>query len=145
MIPNLSLRRVHSVRWIFLLVVVAIICSAQAALAATKVITDADKGGVVHIKLVDRLELRLKANPSTGYMWYIEKESTPLLKLVHQTQTEVPVPPEEQPGVVGRPVFQVFTFEARHIGNGVLRLHYVRSWEKPTPDDERFEINVVIE
>jgi inhibitor of cysteine peptidase len=138
-------RWTESVRWIFLLVMVTIACFSQAALAATKVITDADKGSVVHIKFVDRLELRLKANPSTGYMWYIEKESTPLLKLVHQTQTEVPVPVEEKPGLVGQPVFQVFTFEPRHAGDGALRLHYVRSWEKPTPDDERFEIRVVIE
>jgi predicted secreted protein len=72
-------------------------------------------------------------------MWYVEKESTPLLKLHHQSQTE----PTE--GGVGRPIFQVFTFEARHAGNGVLRLHYVRSWEKPAPDDEKFDIRVVIE
>jgi len=138
-------RWTESVRWIFLLVLTAIACFSQAAMAATKVITDADKGGVVHMKLVDQLELRLKANPSTGYMWYIEKESTPLLKLHHQSQTEVPVPAEEQPGMVGQPVFQVFTFEARRAGDGVLRMHYVRSWEKPTPDDVKFEIRVVIE
>ena len=136
-------RRVDSLRW--LLALMAIACFAQAALAATKVITDADKGGVVHIKSVDQLELRLKSNPTTGYMWYVEKESTPLLKLHHQSQTEVPVPAEERPGLVGQPVFQVFTFEPRHRGDGVLKLHYVRSWEVPTPEDEKFEIRVVIE
>jgi len=145
MMPDRLVRRIDSVRRIALLVLVAIACFSQAALAATKVITDADKGGVVHIKFVDRLEVRLKSNRSTGYMWYIEKESTPLLKLHHQSQTEVPVPPEEKPGLVGQPVFQVFTFEARHIGSGALRLHYVRSWEKPSPEDEKFEIRVVIE
>jgi inhibitor of cysteine peptidase len=128
-----------------LLVLAAIACFSQASLAATKVITDADKGGVVRIKFVDQLELRLKSNPSTGYMWYIEKESTPLLKLHHQSQTEVPVPAEEKTGLVGQPVFQVFTFEPKHAGDGALKLHYVRSWEKPTPDDEKFEIRVVIE
>ncbi|MGD0683000.1 MAG: protease inhibitor I42 family protein [Terracidiphilus sp.] len=143
MMPDRLIRRIDSMRW--LLVLVAIACFSQAALGATKVVTDADKGGVVHMKLVDQLELRLKANPSTGYMWYIEKESTPLLKLHHQTQTEVPVPAEEKPGLVGQPVFQVFTFEPRHVGEGVLRMHYVRSWEKPTPDDVQFEIRVVIE
>ena len=138
-----SVRRVDSARW--LLVLVAIACLSQAALAATKVITNADKGGVVHIKFVDRLELRLKSNPSTGYMWYVEKDSTPLVKLHHQSQTEIPVPAEEQPGQVGQPVFQVFTFEPRHTGTGELKLHYVRSWEAPTPEDEKFEIRVVIE
>jgi len=143
MLFDRSVRRVDFARW--LLALVAIAGSAQAALAATKVITDADKGGEVRIKFADQLELRLKSNPSTGYMWYVEKESTPLLKLHHQSQTEVPVPPEEKPGLVGQPVFQVFTFEPKHAGVGALRLHYVRSWEKPSPDDEKFEIRVVIE
>jgi inhibitor of cysteine peptidase len=145
MLSDRLVRRVNSIRWVFLIALVTIAFSAQAALAATKVITDADKGGVVHMKFDDRLELRLKSNPSTGYMWYLEKESTPLLKLHHQSQTEVPVPAEEKPGLVGQPVFQVFTFEPRRVGDGALKLHYVRSWEKPTPDDEKFEIRVVIE
>ncbi|MGA3162442.1 MAG: protease inhibitor I42 family protein [Terracidiphilus sp.] len=135
--------RVDSFRCLLMLVAVA--CISQAAMAATKVVTDADKGGEVRMKFADRLELRLKSNPTTGYMWYVEKESTPLLKLVHQSQTEVPVPVEERPGLVGLPVFQVFTFEPRHAGDGELKLHYVRSWEKPAPEDERFEIRVVIE
>jgi len=145
MLSYRSVRRVQSVRWLALLALAAIACFAQTAFAATKVITDADKGGVVRIKFLDRLEVRLSANPTTGFMWYIEKESTPLLKLVHQTQTEAPEPGAGQPVMVGRPVFQVFTFEPKHAGEGVLRLHYVRSWEKPTPDDERFEIRVVVE
>ena len=145
MMPDRLVHRVNTVRWFVLMMLMTIACSAQAALAATKVITDADKGGVVHMKLVDQLELRLKSNPSTGDMWYVEKESTPLLKLHHQSQTEVPVPAEDKPGLVGQPVFQVFTFESRRAGEGVLRLHYVRSWEKPTPDDEKFDIRVVIE
>ncbi len=72
-------------------------------------------------------------------MWYLEKESTPLLKLARQSQTDATEPGE------GRPVVQVFQFEPRLSGEGVLRLHYVRSWERPKPDDERFEIHVVIE
>ena len=134
-----SIRPAVSVLSIFLLALAAIACCPQTAFAATKVITDADKGGVVHLRLGDTLELRLKSNPSTGFMWYVEKESTPLLKLVHQSQTDVTEPGE------GRPVFQVFRFEPRRGGDGVLRLHYVRSWEKPAPDDEQFDIRVVIE
>jgi predicted secreted protein len=138
-----SVRRVDFIHWVSLLVVVAIACFSQAALAATKVITDADKGGVVHMKFDDRLELRLSSNPTTGYMWYVEKESTPLLKLHHQSQTD-PADQSAEPAV-GRPIFQVFTFEPKRRGAGALKLHYVRSWEKPTPEDEKFEIRVVIE
>ena len=137
--PLRSVRRLGSVRWLFFLALMAIVCSAQTAFAATKVITDADKGGVVRMKVADRLELRLKSNPTTGFMWYVKKESTPLLKLVHQSQTDA-----TEPGM-GRPVFQVFEFEPRRAGEGVLRLHYVRSWEPPAPNEKQFEIHMVIE
>lgn len=85
------------------------------------------------------LAFRLKSNPTTGYMWYIKKESTNLLKLTGQKTTEL----TEQG--VGRPFFQIFEFEARHTGDGVLLLHYIRSWEAPTPDEEQFQIHVFIE
>ena len=139
MLTARSIRPAVSILSIFLLALAAIACCPQTAFAATKVITDADKGGTVHLRLGDTLELRLKSNPTTGFMWYVEKESTPLLKLAHQSQTDITEPGE------GRPVYQVFRFEPRRGGDGVLRLHYVRSWEKPTPDDEQFDIRVVIE
>jgi len=103
------------------------------------VVTEADKGGDVHLKTGDQLEVRLKSNPSTGYMWYVHLKSTPLLKLVRQSETEA-----TEPGV-GRPIVQVFTFEARRSGEGILLLHYVRSWEKPASDEEQFNLHVVIE
>ncbi len=137
--PDRLARRVGSVQRLFLLMLLALVCHPQTASAATKIITDANKGGEVHLKAGDQLELRLKSNPSTGYMWYVQAESTSLLKLIHQSQTEA-----TERGV-GRPVFQVFHFKARCGGEGALQLHYVRSWEKPAPDEERFEIHVLIE
>ena len=101
--------------------------------------TDADKGGQVRLKVGEGFEVRLKANPSTGFMWYLHKNSTPLLKLVSQSETE-----SKEPGV-GRPSIQGFKFEAKRAGEGVLLLHYVRSWEKPSPDEEQFDLHVIIE
>lgn len=129
---------IDSMRWLFLFTLLGLVCHPQAGLAADRVITDADKGGSIHLLAGETFELRLKANPSTGYMWYVEKESTPLLKLAHQTQTDA-----TEPGT-GRPVFQVFRFEARRPGGGVLRMHYVRSWEKPAPDEEQFDLHIYI-
>jgi inhibitor of cysteine peptidase len=133
-------RRSHfSARWLLLFVLLAVALFSQAAFAATKVITDADKGGTVRLKAGETLELRLKSNPSTGYMWYLKKESTNLLKLTGQSQTEA-----TEPGV-GRPIFQVFEFQAKQPGDGVLLLHYVRSWDPPSPDEQQFQIHVVVE
>jgi inhibitor of cysteine peptidase len=139
----IRLRRIDSALGIFLfllpILLLAIAFAPHAAFAATKVVTDADKGGEIHMKAGDQLELRLRANPSTGYMWYLQAKSTPLLKLTGQSQTEA-----TEPGV-GRPVFQIFKFEPRRSGDGVLLMHYVRSWEKPAPDDEQFDVHVFIE
>lgn len=139
MLTFLSRRGADSRRWIAVLMCVVFVFASKAACAASKIVTDADKGGEVHLKMGDTLEVRLKANPSTGFMWYIQKESTPVMKLVHQTQADA-----AEPGV-GRPVVQVFLFEPKRSGDGALRLHYVRSCEPPTPEDERFEIHVVVE
>jgi inhibitor of cysteine peptidase len=112
--------------------------------AATKVVTDADKGGTVALKMGDVLEVRLSSNPSTGFAWYLQKQSTALLKLTGQSQTQPTQPGPAQPEV-GRPVVQIFDFAPKATGTGVLLLHYVRSWESPHPDDEQFALHVTIE
>ncbi len=140
------------VRGVFPVLVLAGALGAQTAYAAGKVVTDADNGGEVHLKMSDTLTVRLGSNPSTGYMWYVSAKSTPLLKLVRQTEIEATGPtgrpPDTGPSApqqLGRPMFQVFEFEPRRSGEGVLLLHYVRSWEKPAPDEEQFELRVSIE
>jgi predicted secreted protein len=121
---------------LFVLLILA--CGSQAAFAAPKVITDADKGGSVQLKTGDILEVQLGSNPTTGYMWYVQPKSTNLLKLIGQSQTQA-----TEPGV-GRPIFQIFKFQAKGPGDGILLLHYVRSWEKPAPDEEQFDLHVSI-
>jgi inhibitor of cysteine peptidase len=128
---------VHS--WLLLAAFFLLAFSPAVAGAETKVVTDADKGGTVTIKMGDVLEVRLSSNPSTGYAWYLEKQSTALLKLTGQTQTQA-----TQPGV-GRPVVQIFDFAPTGKGTGVLLLHYVRSWMNPDPNEEQFSLHVTIE
>ena len=125
--------------WLLLAGLFLIALCPAASRAATKVVTDADKGGNVAIKMGDVLEVRLSANPSTGFAWYLQKESTALLRLTGQSQTQ-----PTQPGV-GRPVVQIFEFAPKATGTGVLLLHYVRSWEPPNPNDEQFTLHVTIE
>ena len=67
------------------------------------------------------------------------KQSTALLKLTGQSQTQA-----TQPGV-GRPIVQVFDFAPKGKGTGVLLLHYVRSWEPTDPNEEQFSLHVTIE
>ena len=134
---RLSLRCVSRL-WLLLFLFFLLAWPSHLALAATRVLTDADKGSSVQLKLGDLLELHLRSNPTTGYSWYVHPRSTPLLKLVGQSHTQVP-----QPGV-GRPILQVFRLQAVGVGDGVLLLHYVRGWEKPVPDEEQFDLHVSI-
>jgi inhibitor of cysteine peptidase len=122
-----------------LLALLAVACAAQMASAETKVVTDDDKGSTIQMKMGDTLEVRLSANPSTGYMWYLHPKSTALLRLSRQTQTE-----STEPGV-GRPIVQIFTFEPKRVGDGILLLRYVRSWEKPVLGEKQFTLNVSVE
>ncbi len=110
----------------------------QAVTAATRVITDADNGGSVHLKMGDILEVHLHSNPTTGYKWYIHPKSTRLLRLVGQSQTQV-----REPGV-GRPLLQVFRFQAVAIGDGVLLLHYIRVWERQLSYEEQYSVRISI-
>jgi inhibitor of cysteine peptidase len=119
-------------------VILALASHAQAAFPA-KVMKDADKGAMVRLKAGSVVQIRLKSNPSTGFRWYVHAQSTPLMKLVGQSQTA-----PTKPGV-GRPIFQIFKFQAVRPGDGVLLLHYVRSWEKPAPDEQRFDLHVLVE
>ena len=134
-----AVRRFDALFFLFLLAVLAFAFHPQKSFAATKVVTDDDKGSDVQIKLGDTLEVRLASNPSAGYMWYVHPKSTALLKLTGQTQTDA-----AEPGV-GRPIVQVFTFQPKRAGDGILLLRYVRSWEKPALGEEQFMLHVVIE
>jgi len=138
--PATSVCRFDSRRWLFLLpLLLFLACHAPISFAATKTVTEADKDSQIHLNAGDTLLLRLQSNPTTGYMWYVHPKSTNLLKLTGQTDTG-----PAEPGV-GRPIMQVFEFQARHRGEGVLLLHYVRSWQKPAADEKKFEVHVTIE
>jgi inhibitor of cysteine peptidase len=137
--PAGTRRQLHAaLRLSHVALLLSAICAPSAS-AATKVVTDADKGATVQLKTGDVLEVHLKSNPTTGYEWSVDTKSTPLLKLIGQSQTEA-----TQPGV-GRPIFQIFKFEATGRGSGVLLLRYARSWEKPSAQDQQFDLQVTIE
>ena len=64
-------RSLLSRSWLLLAFIFLLAFCPAVARAATKVVTDADKGGTVQIKMGDVLEVRLSSNPTTGYEWYL--------------------------------------------------------------------------
>jgi len=139
MLPARMRRPFQAALWLFPVTLLLLVFCAPLSSAATKVVTDADKGGTVEIKMGDVLEVRLNSNPTTGYEWYLQKQSTALLKLTGQSWTQPP------PDHVGAPVVQILDFAPTAKGTGVLLLHYVRSWEPPDPNEEQYSLHVTIE
>jgi inhibitor of cysteine peptidase len=125
--------------WLLLVALFLLVVCPAVVRAATKTVTDADNGKTVQIKMGDVLEVRLSSNPTTGYEWYVQKQSTALLKLTGQSWTQPP------PGLVGAPTVQIIDFAPTGKGTGVLMLHYVRSWEPPNPNEQQWSLHVTIE
>ena len=132
---RLRLRAIFELSFSLLLV---FLCGLSASQAATRILTDSDKGAKVSLYDGDRLELRLTSNPSTGYEWSVHPQSTPLMKLINESKTQ-----SKEPGV-GLPIIQILRFEAVKRGDGVLLLHYVRSWDLPDPNEQQFDLYVSI-
>ncbi|MGA2651676.1 MAG: protease inhibitor I42 family protein [Terracidiphilus sp.] len=124
---------------LFLITLFAIAVLPRMANAATKVATDADKGNDIQVKVGDVLEVRLNANPSTGYKWSVHPKSTALLRLSGETQTPGPEPAAD------RPMVQVFTFEVKKKGDGILLMRYAPAKEKPQLGEEQYSLHVIID
>lgn len=124
---------------LFLIAFVAIALLPSTAHAETKVATDADKGNDIQIKVGDTLEVRLNANPAAGFKWYVHPKSTALLHLTGVTQTAGAEPAADRPQV------QVFTFEIKRKGDGILLMRYAPAKEKPQLGEEQYSLHVIIE
>jgi predicted secreted protein len=107
--------------------------------AETKVATDADKGNDIQVKVGDLLEVRLNANPAAGFKWYVHPKSTALLHLTGETQAAGAEPAAD------RPMVQVFTFEIRKKGDGILLMRYAPAKEKPQLGEEQYSLHVIID
>ncbi|MGA2849091.1 MAG: protease inhibitor I42 family protein [Terracidiphilus sp.] len=132
----------RSFQWVCRLLLIAlftIACLPQMANAETKVATDADKATDIQVKVGDVLEVRLNANPSTGFKWYIHPRSTALLRLTGETQAAGPEPAAD------RPMVQVFTFEIKKKGDGILLMRYAPAKEKPQLGEEQYSLHVIID
>jgi predicted secreted protein len=127
--------------WLFLGIGVLLGCSASQSSKdkAKVVVTDAEKGRAVGLRQGQILEVQLESQPGTGYKWYVHPDSTQRLKLVNEDQTK-----PEKSGF-DRPVLQIFRFRAEQSGNGVLRLVYIRPWEKSKPAARVYELNITID
>lgn len=73
----------------------------------------------------EQFDIRLPANPSTGYQWQVGRIDDKVVRLV-DTRWE-PSGPKPMPGAGGTTILS-FVGVAR--GRGMIELEYLRPWEK---------------
>ena len=104
-----------------------------------EILTEAEIGSEVDVDSVERFEIRLDSDPSTGYAWQMSAMTTPGLVAL-ESQTHVAA----DTGLVGAAGTDVFVFSALG-GAGVLRLEYVRAFDDPIVPERVAEFIVLVD
>lgn len=114
-------------------------CSAMSRPQVTKTVTDKDAGSQVVLASGDVLIVKLEAVPGTGYGWEIADLDTTILSPLGEPTIE-----STGKGGPGAQELQVFRLQAAKAGSSLLKLDYVRPWEKDTPPIKTYSINVEV-
>ena len=111
----------------------------SAATRDTIIVGPAANGSQRRLERGDRLVVRLPSNPSTGHAWQIRSGVGRVLALVGRRY----VPPSDG-SRLGAPGTAVLRLRAAATGRTLLRLAYVRSWEKSVPPARTFTLRVAV-
>jgi inhibitor of cysteine peptidase len=103
---------------------------------ATRQINQEQAGETIPVEVGDTLELKLAENPTTGYRWQVDKNTSDLLEL----QTSDYAPMGTGLGAAG---LRTFTFKVARPGTARLRLASIREWEGPDRAVERLDYQIV--
>ncbi len=99
-------------------------------------LTEANAGQRVQVSTGEVLGINLEANPSIGYSWEVSATNPGIL---HQTGE-----PEfkSDSNLVGAPARELIRFKVIAPGECKLELIYHRPWEKDTPPERSFSVDV---
>jgi inhibitor of cysteine peptidase len=108
----------------------------------TLTITFQNNGDTIQVSPATTLMLKLESIPGTGYAWYADP-----VKYLVLIELPVSVPGENDTPdtAIGAPVCQIFRYLAEKEGTEVLKLFYMRLWEKNKPPLNSFTITVDIQ
>jgi inhibitor of cysteine peptidase len=84
------------------------------------------------------VEVRLRANPTTGYGWQVARNNERVLKPLGEPTYE----PQPGPRRLGAGSTCVMRFSAAKNGTARMELHYCRPWEQNTPPADTFRVTV---
>jgi inhibitor of cysteine peptidase len=102
----------------------------------------ADNGKKFSVKLDQVLVVTLPGNPTTGYSWNVAELGGDALRQLGDVSYEQKAAP---PGMVGVGGNFVCRLQAVKPGKATVKLVYKRPWEKQTPPEKTFSLEVTVE
>ena len=102
-------------------------------------LTQADNGRTIQAHTGDQIIISLDENPSTGFLWAIDKTDNSML--TQQSSDFTPMPG----GALGSGGTRVFTFVAKNAGTVNLQLKYWRSFEGDSSIIRRFNVTIQVQ
>ena len=110
----------------------------------TLTITGHNNGDTVQVEPGTILILKLEAIPGTGYAWHTDTAKSGYLIMIEEP-IFLPKKIDSAETAIGSAAYQVFRFSAQKEGTEILKLHYMRIWEKNKPPLKAFSITVNIQ
>lgn len=102
------------------------------------IITEANSGLRVPLRIGQEVVLNLKSNPSTGYRWVQTDTEQPALVMLDKPAY---MPSISLPGASG---VESWKFRAVRRGAQTLKLEYRRPWEKNAPPANTIVLHVTV-
>jgi inhibitor of cysteine peptidase len=101
-------------------------------------LTDADDNKLIEATVGQPIEIRLQANPTTGYLWLLQ----PFPKFLELSDFSYDKTGKPMPGSGGT---QTVNFIAKSLGTGEVKFDYRRIWEKADiPAAKTFTVKITV-
>ncbi len=121
------------------LVLLLLCCSCSMFNSGSKIVlTEKDSGKIIDAEVGDTITLRLKANPSTGYLW---NRKMPDMGVLREKENRYETLDKKQ-GTVGTNVFKIYSFDVVGPGEAGIKMEYRRPWEHNTAPQASFDIMI---
>ena len=107
-------------------------------------LTDDDDQKSVQLKPGQVLEIKLRANATTGFQWEFDDTSIAIVqRLGGHVYVVDPPPANSSLHIVGRGGYDTWKFKAVKSGTALLKLMYRQGWE-PANEGKLFQVNLTV-
>jgi predicted secreted protein len=101
-------------------------------------LSENDNGRTVDLQVGDKLDVVLKENPSTGFIWETESLDETIVKQIGEPEFKADT------GAIGSGGSKTFHFEVVASGQTYLKLILHRPWETDVPPSMTFEVTIIV-